>query len=99
MPGASIAVIKDFQVHWAKAYGVADVVTGKAVEATTRFQAASISKPVTAMAAMRLAQDGTLDLDGDVNTVLQSWKLPRSEATGSAAGDAAGALQPHLGCR
>ena len=36
------------------------------------------------MAAMRMAQDGTLDLDADVNTVLQSWKVPRSEATGSA---------------
>ena len=83
VPGVSIAVVKDFRVHWAKGYGVADVVNGKAVEATTRFQAASISKPVTAMAAMRLAQDGTLDLDGDVNTVLQSWKVPRSEATGS----------------
>ncbi len=84
VPGVSIAVVKDFRVHWAKGYGVADVVTGKAVEATTRFQAASISKPVTAMAAMRLAQDGTLDLDGDVNAVLQSWKVPRSEATGNA---------------
>ena len=84
VPGVSIAVVKDFQVHWAKAYGVADVATGKAVEATTRFQAASISKPVTAMAAMRLAQDGKLDLDADVNAVLQSWKVPRSEATGSA---------------
>ena len=84
VPGVSIAVVKDFQVHWAKSYGVADVVTGKAVEATTRFQAASISKPVTAMAAMRLAQDGKLDLDADVNAVLQSWKVPRSEATGSA---------------
>ena len=31
-PGVSIAVVKDFQVHWAKSYGVADVVTGKAVE-------------------------------------------------------------------
>jgi CubicO group peptidase (beta-lactamase class C family) len=84
VPGVSIAVVKDFQVHWAKSYGVADVVTGKAVEATTRFQAASISKPVTAMAAMRLAQDGKLDLDADVNELLRSWKVPRSEASGSA---------------
>ncbi len=60
VPGASVAVIKDFQIHWAKAYGVADVSSGRAVQADTPFQAASISKPVTAMAAMRLAQDGRL---------------------------------------
>src|SRR5215475_697324 len=46
VPGASIAVIKDFEIHWAKGYGVADVETGAAVEANTLFQAASISKPV-----------------------------------------------------
>lgn len=81
VPGLSIAVVKDFQVHWAKAYGVADVATGRAVDNTTRFQAASISKPLTAMAAMRLAQDGRLDLDADVNTYLKSWKVPTSDLT------------------
>ena len=83
VPGVSIAVVKDFQVHWAKAYGVADVEAGRPVEATTRFQSASISKPVTAMAAMRLVQDRKLDLDADVNAVLQSWKVPRTEESGS----------------
>jgi CubicO group peptidase (beta-lactamase class C family) len=83
VPGVSIAVVKDFQVHWAKGYGVADVEAGRAVEVTTRFQSASISKPVTAMAAMRLVQDRKLDLDADVNAVLKSWKVPRTEETGS----------------
>jgi CubicO group peptidase (beta-lactamase class C family) len=58
VPGVSIAVIKDFKIHWAKGYGVADVETGRAVDVHTPFQAASISKPVTAMAALRLAQEG-----------------------------------------
>ena len=53
VPGVSVAVIKDFQIHWAKSYGVADVETGRAVDEQTRFQAASISKPVAAMAAVR----------------------------------------------
>lgn len=81
VPGLSVAVIRDFRIHWAKAYGVADVDTGRRVETSTRFQAASISKPVTVMAAVRLAQEGRLDLDADVNRVLTSWKVPASPHT------------------
>lgn len=81
VPGVSIAVVRDFEVHWAKAYGVADVATGRPVEIPTRFQAASISKPVTALAAMRLAQDRKLDIDADVNAALTSWKVPETALT------------------
>jgi CubicO group peptidase (beta-lactamase class C family) len=81
VPGVSIAVIRDFKIHWAKGYGVADVETGKPVEIGTLFQAASISKPVTAMAALRLVQDGRLSLDDDVNTLLKSWHVPESDLT------------------
>jgi CubicO group peptidase (beta-lactamase class C family) len=73
-------VIRDSAIHWAKAYGIADVETKAPVSVTTLFQAASISKPVTAMAAMRLAQEGRLALDGDVNSILTSWKTPASNA-------------------
>lgn len=76
VPGASVAVVRDFKLHWAKGYGVADVETGRLVDTGTRFQSASISKPVTALAAMRLVQQGRLDLDADINTVLRSWRLP-----------------------
>jgi len=81
VPGVSIAVIKDFQLHWARAYGVADADTGRALDTGSRFQAASISKPVTALAAMRLVQEKRLDLDADVNTMLKSWKVPPSPWT------------------
>lgn len=81
VPGVSIAVIKDFKIHWAKAYGVADVETGRLVDTGTVFQAASISKPVFAMAVVRLAQDGRLSLDADVNSILESWKVPDGELT------------------
>ncbi len=81
VPGVSIAVIKNFEIHWAKGYGVADVQSGSPVDADTMFQAASISKPVAAMAAMRAVQDGKFSLDADINSILKSWKLPDSEFT------------------
>jgi CubicO group peptidase (beta-lactamase class C family) len=81
IPGVSIAVIRDFKVHWAKGYGVADATTNQPVDTGTAFQAASISKPVFAMAMVKLQQDGRLSLDADVNTILTSWKVPASEFT------------------
>ena len=81
VPGVSVAVIKDFEIHWAKGYGTADVTTGAPVTADTIFQAASIIKPTAAMGVLRLVQDGKLSLDVDVNTFLKSWKLPAGEHT------------------
>jgi len=98
VPGLSIAVIKDFKIHWAKAYGVADLETGKLVDTGTVFQAASISKPVFAMAVVKLAQDGRLSLDADVNSYLKSWRVPATELTRSA-GHTAVAAQSHIGRR
>jgi CubicO group peptidase (beta-lactamase class C family) len=81
VPGVSIAVIKDFAIHWSKGYGMADVSTSAPVTPETMFQAASISKPVSAMAVLRAVQDGKLSLDQDINTILKSWKLPTAEFT------------------
>jgi CubicO group peptidase (beta-lactamase class C family) len=81
VPGVSVAVIKDFEIHWAKGYGVADREAGTPVDVGALFQAASISKAVAAMAAMRAVQDGRFRLDDDVNTLLKSWKLPDTEFT------------------
>lgn len=81
IPGVSVAVIHDYKIHWAKGYGVADAKTGEPVDTGTAFQAASISKPVFAMAMVKLQQDGRLSLDADVNTILTSWKVPSSDFT------------------
>ncbi len=81
VPGMSIAVIKDFRIHWAKGYGVADVSAGGSVDESTLFQAASISKPVTAMAFLAAAAAGKASLDADINAMLRSWRVPRSAAT------------------
>ena len=75
-PGVSVAVIEDGCLAWAHAYGVCDVGHPEPVTTETLFQAGSISKPVTAMAVLKLVEDGKLDLDEDVNTYLTSWQVP-----------------------
>lgn len=81
VPGVSIAVINDFRIHWAKGYGIADIETSLPVEPSILFQAASISKPVMAMAVLKAVQDGHTSLDLDINKLLKSWKVPESEFT------------------
>ncbi|MCU0732577.1 MAG: beta-lactamase family protein [Hyphomonas sp.] len=81
VPGLSIAVIDQGRIAWAKGYGVADASTGKPVTPTTVFQAASISKPISAFGALLLVRDGVLKLDDSVNTQLVSWKIPDSDLT------------------
>ena len=81
VPGVSIAVIRNGKIDWTRGFGIADVETGRAVTTETLFQAASISKPVAAAAALSMVQDGLLDLDEDVNLKLKSWKLPTNKFT------------------
>jgi CubicO group peptidase (beta-lactamase class C family) len=81
VPAVSIAVVNDGRIEWAKAYGLADVEAGRAVTPATLFQAASISKPVAAMGALRLVQEGRLALDEDVNARLRSWQVPANGLT------------------
>ena len=75
VPGVSVAVIRGGKIAWAKGYGVTHA-NGAPVTPQTLFQAASISKPVAAMAALKMVEAGQLELDADINTVLTSWKLP-----------------------
>jgi CubicO group peptidase (beta-lactamase class C family) len=81
VPGVSVAVINDGTIEWAKGYGVAEAGAPAPVTPRTLFQAASISKPIAALAALRLVEQGKLGLDEDVNTKLTSWKVPDNEFT------------------
>ena len=80
-PGVSIAFINNGRIEWARAYGVREVGGSEPVTTEMLFQAGSISKPVTGMAALRLVQQGKLNLDEDVNRKLVSWKVPENEFT------------------
>nr|WP_299066906.1 serine hydrolase domain-containing protein [uncultured Allomuricauda sp.] len=81
IPGVSIAVLKEGQIEWAKGYGVADISENRPVTSETMFLAGSISKPVAAIRAHQLAEEGKLSLDSNVNNYLTSWKLPDNEFT------------------
>jgi len=81
VPGLSIAVINNFKIEWVKCYGVLDKESKKTVIPRTLFQAASISKSLSAMAALQLVQDGKIDLNENINNKLTSWKVPENEFT------------------
>ncbi len=81
VPGVSVAFFDHGQILWTRAYGFAEVASKKPVTPNTLFQAASISKPVAALAALRLVQDGKLSLDEDVNVKLRTWKVPDNAFT------------------
>ena len=75
IPALSVAVVQDYRLHWARAWGVADESSGAPADANTLFQAASISKPVSAMAVLRAVQEGRFGLGDDINSILRSWRL------------------------
>lgn len=81
VPGVSIAVIVDGKLAWAKGYGMLDAAGTKQVNTETLFQAASISKPVSSIGALRLVEQGRFSLDAPVNDHLASWKVPDNAYT------------------
>ena len=81
VPGVSVAVIRDFRIDWAKGYGLAEVEGARPVADTTLFEAGSISKPVAAAGALVLVSRKRLDLRGEINSSLKSWKVPSNDLT------------------
>lgn len=81
IPAVGIAVIDEGRIAWARGYGVLDATGKRPTTAATLFQAASISKAVTALGALRLVEQGKLSLDGSANAQLTQWKLPDNALT------------------
>src|SRR5579875_1210049 len=66
VPSASLAVIKDGKLLWAKAYGEADLAEHRKADTSTRYAVGSISKQFTAAALLLEQQRGKLSLDDKV---------------------------------
>jgi CubicO group peptidase (beta-lactamase class C family) len=80
IPGVSIAVIKDCRVEWAAGFGLSDIARQVKVTPHTLFQAASVSKPITAIAMMIALEEHRLSVNGKVNALLA--KFPFEASTG-----------------
>ncbi|NIN92939.1 serine hydrolase, partial [bacterium] len=75
--GATIAVVKDGEIFFAKGYGYADVKEKKPVIADkTLFRPGSVSKLFTWTAVMQLFEQGKIDLNDDINIYLKDFKIP-----------------------
>jgi N-acyl-D-amino-acid deacylase len=81
VPGAAIAVTDQGRLVLARGYGYADVATREPVQPTSLFRIASISKPITAVAILRLIEQGRLGLDDKVFAVLERGAELESNAT------------------
>ncbi len=81
VPAVSIAIIDNYQVEWARGFGVVAAGSTQAVTSKTLFQAASISKPLAALGALLLVEQGKLFEDEDVNSLLRNWKLSENQYT------------------
>ena len=66
IPGLSIAVVEGGVLRLEEAFGYADVENGVPARTDTVYRLASVSKPMTAVAVLRLHERGLLDLDAPV---------------------------------
>lgn len=73
VPAASVVRLKNFEVASVETFGTA---TPK-----TLFPAGAQGRPVAALIALKLVQEGRLELDTDLNRYLKSWKIPENELT------------------
>ncbi len=83
IPGMSIAFVDSGQIAWTKHYGYANLEDSILINSETVFTGASLSKPITAIAALALVEKGLLNLHDDVNLKLKEWKVPETQLTES----------------
>jgi N-acyl-D-amino-acid deacylase len=80
VPGGALAVVKNRRLVYAHGYGWADREKGISVRPDSLFRIASISKPITAVAVLRLVEEGKLDLDARAFDLVKLKPLPSAGA-------------------
>lgn len=75
LPGAGLALVRANGIEWAGGVGVADRGTGRPVDADTLFRVGSVSKSFVAMALVQLYEDGQLDLDAPVASIVPEVRI------------------------
>lgn len=75
VPSISVAAVKGDGPIWVHAAGLADKETGRPATPATPYRLASVSKPITAVAAMLLADRGVIDIDAPANAYLGAQKI------------------------
>jgi CubicO group peptidase (beta-lactamase class C family) len=73
IPAVSVAIVVDHQIRFQRGYGMADLENFVPAKAATVYRIASVSKPITAVAAMQLAEKGKLDLDAPIQKYVPSF--------------------------
>lgn len=81
VPGASVAVIRNGKLAWAKGYGVLQAGKPERVDVQTVFSVGSLSKVGAAAITLRLVDAGQLNLDRPVNEYIARWQLPDNRYT------------------
>jgi len=78
-PGLAAGVLEKGKISFTKGYGLANVANNQPMTADIILNVASVSKPVTAWAIMRLVEKGKFSLDSPIDSLLKDWRLPASE--------------------
>lgn len=81
VPAVSITVVRDNRIAWHAAVGVRRAGSTDSITPATLMQAASISKPLVALATLRLVESGALAIEDPANAHLRSWRIPENELT------------------
>ncbi|QBY04379.1 class A beta-lactamase-related serine hydrolase [Thalassotalea sp. HSM 43] len=76
IPALSLALIKQGKIDWADTYQNSQFSTQQPLDCQSLFQAASLSKPVTVMAAVRMQAAGKINLDNNIQDYLTDFTLP-----------------------
>lgn len=91
IPGLSIAIVTDHKLRWSNGYGLADLENFIPSKSATVYRLGSISKTITAIAVMQLAERGKLDLDAPVQKYCSAfpqkqWPITARQLLGHLAG-------------